>query len=81
MGFVQCSTTELHAMHVLDAYIILIHTASVAQCNPSCGVNGRCTSSNTCECNEGWTGIDCLEGNACLHGYIPDPFHYYIYMM
>ncbi len=35
-------------------------------CSPNCGLNGRCTGSNTCECNEGWTGIDCLLGRSTL---------------
>ena len=51
---------------IVNSVKLIKHTRipsyTIAQCVPACGSHGRCTSSRTCECEAGWTGIDCNEG-------------------
>ncbi len=53
---------------IFDYYFLFNEYAiifSVAICSPEC-VNGDCVSPNTCDCDVGWTGSTCNEGELCL---------------
>jgi hypothetical protein len=55
----SCTAPDICTCHS-DGYI---HNSThpnicVAKCPDGC-VNGKCTDYLTCDCNEGWTGVNC----------------------
>lgn len=55
-------TMLFHAMWyivVLVVVVLLVETASDAQCLNRCYGHGTCLRTGVCSCNDGWSGSDC----------------------